>query len=419
MSMGRRVGFGLLAALVVAGVGGGVVLFNYHGTSTGGRVEKALAAGRPSKPHRRAVHSSTPPKELTVCGVPVPSTAAIQQSTFAVQTSASINPTSPTDFSSCAFRLSVLNLKGEGADEVTLVVPYQQDGDTTSLIEAGPITPSQASLVSAIQFVRSLGMRVMLNFHDDLANGSWRAFVNASDRSTWFANYGAILDHLGVIGEQEGVSEICIGTELYDMTSTNANPGNGPAWLQMIANLRRFYKGDLTYGGQRPGAYENETTSLSFWPEMSQIGIDAYYPLGTTCDPTVASMVSEWEQINTEYFEPLIAKYHKPILFTELGFSSVNCDNLNTAYFGNGGYYPGNGLYDGTVQANLFEALFETFAPDKNFAGISVWFWYSTPAASYPGDLSYSTYRKPAGDVIKKWFDLLDQRTPSQGEAGA
>src|SRR6185437_13783206 len=90
---------------------------------------------------------------------------------------------STTDFSSSSFQQSMRNAKATGANAVALIVPYYQSNDYTTDIAAGWNTPTDASLISAIDFLHSIGMSVAIKVHLESYDGSWRAYINPSDRS--------------------------------------------------------------------------------------------------------------------------------------------------------------------------------------------------------------------------------------------
>lgn len=167
------------------------------------------------------------------------------------QKSISMYPTSPSDFGSSGFDQVVSQMKSLGFNYVTLVIPYYQSSVSSSDVAAGGNTPSDASLVSAIQYVHSQGMSVILKIHLDTRDGAWRAYINASDRTSWFTNYKNVLLKYAAIGSQNHVEEYCIGTELISMSSGSVNPDNTTQWKNMIAAVRGAYTGKLFYDADR------------------------------------------------------------------------------------------------------------------------------------------------------------------------
>ena len=95
-------------------------------------------------------------------------------------------------------------------------------------------------------------------------------------------------------------------------------------------------------------------------------------------------------------------KYHKPILFTEYGYLSVD---------GSGGktWELESKLksldYNPQAQANCLNALLECCSKRDFWQGGFVWKWYSDPKNMRHGlEKDHSPQGKPAEDVIRKWY---------------
>src|SRR5919205_409272 len=86
-------------------------------------------------------------------------------------------------------------LADAGANTVTFVPTWYTSSEFVSDIFATGATASDASLVSAIQKARSLGLKVILKPHLDVQNGMWRAHINPPNPDTWFANYAGLINH--------------------------------------------------------------------------------------------------------------------------------------------------------------------------------------------------------------------------------
>ncbi len=326
---------------------------------------------------------------------------------FAQQASASIStwqkgasmvPKSTTDLGSANFQQSLQNLKSTGANSVSFILPYYQSSQTSSDIQSGYNTPTDASLASAIDYAHSLGMQVMLKPHLECYCGQWRAYINASDRTTWFANYSAMLNHIGGIAQAHNAEEIAIGTELITMASGDINPDNTTQWRTMITSLRGVYSGKLTYSANwGASGFNLETTQIKFWDALDQIGISAYYNLSSSTN-AVSDIASQWDNWNNNYIKPLNTTYGKPIVFTEIGYKSAA-----GARFEPWAYWNSNG-YDGTEQANLYAALFSYWNNFSYMQGVQLWFWDTDPNAGWPGNTDYMPQHKPAQDVMTQYF---------------
>src|SRR3989344_6870713 len=109
--------------------------------------------------------------------------------------SASINPRWTEDFGSESFRQSVRDLHSTGANMVTLIIPLFQQNPWTTHIENYWNTPTDQSLISGIDYVHSLGMKVDLKIHLESGQTDWRGDINPSYRATRVKNYGDKLEH--------------------------------------------------------------------------------------------------------------------------------------------------------------------------------------------------------------------------------
>lgn len=313
------------------------------------------------------------------------------------QKGASIVPTSPTDFSSSSFQQSVQNLKNDGANYVSLIVPYYQSNQGSIDIGAGWNTPTDAALISAINYAHSVGLKVMLKPHVELYSNAWRAYINPGDRDGWFAAYGNILNHLADIGKQTGAEEICIGAELISLATFTSNSNNTERWVSLINDVRSRYDGLLTYSANwGKDGFEEEVSDIGFWPNLDYIGISAYYELGW--DTNVSALTSAWSGWDESRIKPLADKYGKPILFTEIGYRSVSGATAHPWDSASGG------SYDPTAQENSFEALFQYWNSKPYFTGLHMWHWSSDPNYGGEGNIDYTPRGKPAENTIRNWF---------------
>jgi hypothetical protein len=307
------------------------------------------------------------------------------------QKSAAYNPSSSTDFSSLAYQQAARQLASDGANYITLIIPYHQSTTTSTDIQAGNETPTDAAIADGISYAHSIGLKVMLKPHIDPYDGQWRAYINPTDRTTWFNKYGAVLTHLGQIGQANGAEEYCLGTELYHMASETANPTNGGYWQTMIKNVKAVYSGKLTYSAQYYGDL-SEKNQISFWPQLDYLGISGYYELGSASFASVSDLTAAWTNWNNSDIKPFQQKYNKPLIFTEVGYRSV------TAAHTQPWNYSLSGVSDQAEQARDYDALLGYWSTQPNFAGVSLWDWNST------GDTSYSPRGKQAETIMKQYF---------------
>jgi hypothetical protein len=328
-----------------------------------------------------------------------------------LQNGANIMSTWNGDFGSSPFDQSLNNLAATGANYVTLNIPLYQTSVTTTDVGVGGGTPTAAALTSGIAYAHSLGLHVMLKFDVFPADNNWSGLINPSDRSGWFTNYQRALTPFIQIAQSTGVEEICLGDELVDMTADDANPTNTSHWFSLIAAVRGMYSGKLTYGANWGGNGDaTETSHIDFWSALDYIGISAYYNLSG--DGSVPSLLQSWAQINTSTIQPLEAQWNKPVLFTEIGYMAI-ADSYTHPW-----EWWETGNADETAQANDYQALFQYWDTQPNFAGTMLWDWSDSPTAGGPNDNGYTPQGKTAQSVMQQFFTSTSSSGGSGGAGG-
>jgi len=244
--------------------------------------------------------------------------------------------------------------------------------------------------------------RYIENQSDKLvSNDSWRGLVmtkNDSDWDTLSKNYTDFIMDYARLADSLNVEIFCIGTEMKAMALKK--PGY---WQNLIKQIRMIYGGKLTYA-----ANWDSYDKIAFWDELDFIGIDAYFPLGTEKSPDMDSLLERWKPYKEE-IQNLSQKHKKPVLFTEWGYESENYAsetpwNADGRETQNGGPHDNNHL-NNPIQANLYEATFQTFWDEAWFAGVFVWRW--SPPEELNRDIptyNYSPIGKPAEETLQKWF---------------
>ncbi|MBX4209307.1 hypothetical protein KW799_01225 [Candidatus Parcubacteria bacterium] len=317
------------------------------------------------------------------------------------QKGVSIRPRWNTDFTSDGFKQAVLNAKSMGANYIALIIPYYQSDFWSSDIQNAGNTPSDDTLAASIDYIHSVGLKVSLKPHLEVASGEWRALIRANDRDAWYAKYSALINHLGDIGKAHNVEEIVMGTELIGMASEYYGTDNTARWIKMINSMRTHYSGILTYSanfGTDRTAVVDEFEQIGFWPQLDYIGISAYWSLSSDSNNSVQSLMDSWSRIDQNQIAPLRNKYNKPVLFTEIGYRSVDGAHNYPWDAGVGGGY------NAQEQVNDYQALIQYWNSRSYFAGVLLWDWNSDPNYGGQGNTDYTPRNKPAEGTIKQWF---------------
>ncbi len=323
---------------------------------------------------------------------------------------ATMVPQNTTDLGSGSFKQSLTNLYNTGANSVAFVVPFYQSNPQSSDLAPGWNTPTDASLAAAIDQAHALGMSVNIKMHAESYDGSWRAYINPTDRNAWYAKYNTYLVNLAKIAQAHHVELITIGTEMVSTATASQNPDNTARWITMINNVRAVYSGKLAYGANSNdnggSPFTNEKKFINFWSYLDYAGISAYYSLNG--DNSVENLKSGWNFWNNNDLKAFQQSVGKPLLFAEIGYRSV--DGAHTAPWD----WARGGGANQTEQANDYEALMSYWNDYGYVAGIYWWDWSTNPNAG-GGDTGYTPQNKLAQQVMTKWFtNPAAPGTPSQ-----
>ncbi len=100
------------------------------------------------------------------------------------------------------------------------------------------------------------------------------------------------------------------------------------------------------------------------------------------------------------FYQSLSAEYGKPILFTEIGYQSINDTNELEGAFGTSNWV------DSQQQSQALEAFFSTFSRNGGnwFEGAYLWNWEANPSGVLAGD--FSVQGKPGVNIVDFWYGL-------------
>ncbi len=313
------------------------------------------------------------------------------------QKGVTIYPRWNTDFESSTFQESVKKAKATGINYITLHITIYQSNIHSTDIQSGWNTPTDEALRAGINFIHGEGLKVMLKFQVVPYDGNWSALINPGDRTGWFTNYGNLLIKYAKIAQETGVEQICLGTELINMTSKYSHWQNTQNWLDLIGKVRSNFSGKLTYSANWGGSFfAKETTQIDFWSALDYLGIAAYYSLSG--DGSVSSLVDSWNFWNRTDISLFQKKWEKPILFTEIGYKNIyDSYNHPWMWFESGSPAP-------EQQARDYEALFLYWDSQPEMAGVHFWNWSSDPNAGGSGDIDYTPQNKLAEITMGTWF---------------
>jgi hypothetical protein len=276
-----------------------------------------------------------------------------------------------------------------------LVTWYMDRRDAHRVAPDAEKTPSDEALGRAIAELRASGVKVLLNPHVDVRDGSWRGTVDPLDAAAWFESYTAYVVRYARVAQAAGADMFSVGTEL----ATISGARHAGRWAAVVAAVRAEYRGPLTYSANAVGPGD-EYTAVSFWPLLDVAGLAAYAPLTDSTSPTVEQLERAWSRNRNG--DDLVAAYRnwqrshgRPVIFTELGYRSA--DGTNRAPYD----FESAAAPDPGEQADCYEAAFRVWSREPWLRGIVWWNW-PVPAPDATAT-DYDPRDKPAAAVLRAW----------------
>ena len=220
---------------------------------------------------------------------------------------------------------------------------------------------------------------------------SWPGEVEMKNEKDWtafFDYYYRWVRHYALLAEINGVGSYCIGVEFAKATLAKEQE-----WRSLIKKLRGIYSGPLTYAAN----WGEEFEQLKFWDELDFIGLNCYYPLSKNDKPSKRELSKSFNQV-MDKIELVCKKYNKPLIFTEIGFRSVEGTWKNP-------HEEANGRSFNDAHQNLcYEVVLEGIQNKKWCNGILWWKWPSYISYRGQQNTGFSPNLKQTENIINKYF---------------
>ncbi len=252
-----------------------------------------------------------------------------------------------------------------------------------------------------IRNLRDMGFKVMLKPHIwmgglDLDPDNWRSKIDFDDpqkRRKWFDSYTEFILAEAELAQKTGVEMLVVGTELVGVSKYTDE------WRAIINKVREVFTGKLTYAAEGMNAQK-----IEFWDALDYIGIDAYFPLSDKKAPSLQELTQGWSRYEPE-IRALSEKYDKQVIFTEIGFKSVEGTAIQPWEWSRDGKASQN------EQALAFEATSIAFRDKPYLAGIFVWKYFTDMDSDERDNVEkgFTPYGKEAEKVISGWFGKTNQ----------
>lgn len=288
---------------------------------------------------------------------------------------------------------SLEKLTSLGNDAIA-VVPYSfmRDPRTPSrlLIEHRDGGENDESVLFSHFEAQRLGMHTMLK-PQIWIRGSWPGDIDMDSEQDWnrfFNNYYSWLRHYALLAEINGFDSLCLGVEFAKATLSKEKE-----WRQLIQQVRGIYSGPITYAAN----WGDEFEQLKFWDALDFIGINCYYPLSGQAQPSKRELKKAWQGVLSK-IEKVQRHYNKPVVFTEIGFRSVESTWKNPHE------EPKGRAFNEKNQALAYEVIFEGIQDKDWCKGILWWKWPSYLTYQGPENTGFTPANKKAEKVVERWF---------------
>jgi len=287
---------------------------------------------------------------------------------------------------------SLLKQKSMGSNAMALV-PYT---GINNINAATPLRFSNSAgsendeaVVHALSTAHDMGMYTMLK-PQIYVGGSWPGGIEMPSDEEWdlfHDHYYRWIRHYAFLAEIHGMDALCIGVEF-----TKATLSKPETWRSMIKKTRGLFSGHLTYAANWGEEFEN----IEFWDDLDYIGLDCYYPLSKKDNPTDEEMSESFNMIKKK-IEKVYERFEKPIVFTEIGFRSVNEPWKNP-------HAEADESINEEMQARCYEIIFKGIENEPWCKGI---LWWKFPSfLEYRGEdnNAFTPNNKLAEETVRKWF---------------
>jgi hypothetical protein len=239
-------------------------------------------------------------------------------------------------------------------------------------------------------------MRVVLKPHiwsnDFWGGGEWHGTVrqrSAEAHETWWSSYRVFILSYARVAERSGIEVYCVGTELVKMTT-----GYPRQWRRLIVDVRRVYRGALTYCAH----HDEEFEKIEFWQDLDYIGLSAYFPLDAPPRADTERLAQAWRP-HRDRIAAVARRSGKPVLFLEVGYRPVT-DTHRKPW-----RYTG-GTFDLDAQRRAYEAMFVSLSDAPWWKGVYFWKTFTSPRRHARKEPAHTfTFRnRPAEQVVTEWF---------------
>ncbi|MBW2733034.1 MAG: glycoside hydrolase TIM-barrel-like domain-containing protein [Deltaproteobacteria bacterium] len=304
-----------------------------------------------------------------------------------------------TDIRTPALEKMLKELVSLGASHVSLVVSWSMhDVRSTKIGPRKDYTTYKKVLKRMISRAHANGLKVILFPIIDVQNRKpleWRGTIKPKSWDDWWRSYRRFIHHYAEVAARGGVEVFCVGSELVSTEKMHKR------WTKLISGVRKVYRGKLLYS-----ANWDHYEPVSFWKLVDVVGLTAYYSLAKRKDADEETMLRAWKQVR-DRIAGWARRIDRRVLFTEVGYPSLDGGAVHPWDYTQGT------RADMEEQRRAFSAFVRAWDGVKELEGVVFWDWYG---AGGPKDKRYTPRKKPAEEVIRRWFKKLAPKKLAAGK---
>lgn len=286
------------------------------------------------------------------------------------------------------YKMLLEEIAETGATHVSITWVWWQSNVRASDIRYVPAwSATDEQIVGAIRDAKALGLHVTafpIVRLQKSGRGEWRGRIRPHDEDEWWRAYNAYILHSLVLATKGGADRLSVGSELLSREPMRKR------WLELIERVRmRAPQMELLYS-----ANWDHYEPVSFWDAIDVVGLTGYWELTKDPDPSISDLRFAWGPVKTT----LLAWHERigrPFVFTEVGYPSLD----------GGASWPWDETRKASVdideQRRAYEAFVQTWSDTPALRGVYFWNWFGFGG---PEDTNYTPRKKPAADVIRRWY---------------
>jgi hypothetical protein len=278
-----------------------------------------------------------------------------------------------------------------GANAVSLMpFAFQPGADRPDLrfLSRGPSSETDIGLIHAARAARARGIRVLWKPHVWVSGASWPgeiAMKSEADWAAWWRSYRRYVLHHALLARWAGADLFCVGVELSKTIGREAE------WRDLIASVRLFYPGPVTYAANWYGDLE----TVRFWDRLDYIGVDTYFPLAEKPGAGKEEL-ERGARLVAERLARASRRFEKPVLLTEVGFAAKREAWMEPHVEG--------GQYSEEDQAAAYEALLAALDHHPWLAGTFVWKAFSGQGSDGGREADFRFQGRKAEGVVGRYY---------------